>query len=58
MTVQPHIVLDFNIGNTRIRFADNYCANRTEEEIKIILRDIARKAQRSLSAKAVREKDE
>lgn len=58
MTVQPHIVLDYQIGNTRIKFADNYCANKTAEDVKKILQNVARKAQRSLSAKAVMNKDE
>ena len=53
MTVQPNIVRDYYIGNTRIKIADNYCANRTVEDVKRILRDVARKAQRSLSAEAV-----
>lgn len=53
MTVQPNIVCDYYIGNTRIKIADNYCANRTAEDVKRILRDVARKAQRSLSAEVV-----
>ena len=53
MTVQPNIVLDYKIGNTRIKIADNYCANKTAEDVKRILRDVAKKAQRSLSAEAV-----
>ena len=51
--MQPNIVRDYYIGNTRIKIADNYCANRTVEDVKRILRDVARKAQRSLSAEAV-----
>lgn len=53
MTVQPNIVRDYYIGNTHIKIADNYCANKTAEDVKRILRDVARKAQRSLSAEAV-----
>lgn len=53
MTVQPNIVLDYNIGNTSIKIADNYCSNKTAEDVKRILRDVAKKAQRSLSADAV-----
>ncbi len=53
MTVQPNIVRDYYIGNTRIKIADNHCANKTAEDVKRILRDVARKAQRSLSAEAV-----
>lgn len=53
MTAQPNIVLDYYIGNTHIKFADNYCANKTEEDVNKALRDIARKVQRCLSANAV-----
>ncbi len=51
MTVQPNIVLDYKIGNTHIKIADNYCV--TSADVKRILRDVAKKAQRSLSAEAV-----
>lgn len=53
MTVQPNIVLDYKIGNTHIKIADNYCVDKTSADVKRILRDVAKKAQRSLSAEAV-----
>jgi hypothetical protein len=53
MTVQPNVVRDYYIGNTHIKIADNYYANKTAEDVKQILRDVAKKAQRSLSAEAV-----
>lgn len=37
---KPHIVEDFVIGNTRIQIADNFCKNKTKEEIDAILRNI------------------
>lgn len=55
MTVQPNVVRDYYIGNTRIKIADNYCASKTAEDVKRILRDVARKAQRSLSVGTVTE---
>lgn len=51
--MQPNIVCEYQIGNTKIKIADNYCANKTAEDVKRILREVARKAQRSLSADAV-----
>lgn len=58
MTVQPNVVLDYYIGNTRIKIADNYCANKTADDVKRILLEVARRAQRSLSAAAVTEVNE
>lgn len=40
----PNIVKEFSIGNTRIKIADNYCRNMTPEQVKKILRNIARTA--------------
>lgn len=53
MTVQPNIVRDYKIGNTRIKVADNYCKDKTADDVKRILQSVAAKAQRSLSAEAV-----
>jgi len=53
MTAQPNVVKEFNIGNTRIKIADNYCSGKSQEDIKKALREIARKAQASLTAAAV-----
>lgn len=46
----PHIVRDFMIGNTRIKIADDYCRDKTPEDVKRILRKIARDVQPALSA--------
>lgn len=58
MTVQPNVVRDYYIGNTRIKIADNYCASKTADDVRRILQEIARKAQRSLSAGTVTEVNE
>ena len=39
-TEPPHIVRDFYIGNTRVKIADNYCRNKTKEEVDAILHRI------------------
>lgn len=54
MTVQPNVVKDYKIGNTVIKIADNYCRDKTADDVKRILRDVAAKAQRSISAMAVK----
>ena len=49
---KPHIVEDFMVGNTRIQIADNYCRDKTPEDVQRILRKIARDAQAAISAAA------
>lgn len=49
---EPHIVKDFIIGNTRIKIADNYCRDKTPEEVQEILRHIAINVQTALTAAA------
>ena len=49
---KPHIVEDFMVGNTRIQIADNYCRDKTPEDVQRILRKIARDAQAAISATA------
>lgn len=42
-TVQEgHIVQDFKVGATRIKIADDYCRDKTKEDVEKILRDLAR----------------
>ena len=50
----PHIVKEFSIGNTRIKIADNYCRDKTPEQVQAILREIARTAQENITAAAYR----
>lgn len=49
--VGANVVRDFNIGNTRIRIADNYC-RKTACEVERILQRIATRAQRQFNAAA------
>lgn len=47
--VAANVVRDFQIGNTRIRIADNYC-KKTACEVEQLLQRIARQAQRQFNA--------
>lgn len=47
------IVKEFMIGNTKIKIADDYCKDKTPEDVERILAKIARDAQRSLTAAAI-----
>ncbi len=49
----PNIVRDFTIGNTRIKIADDYCRDKTPEDVRRILKEIAQAAQAALSAAAL-----
>lgn len=49
--VGANVVRDFQIGNTRIKIADNYC-KKTACEVEQILKRIAEQAQRQFSAAA------
>ena len=49
--VEAHIVRDFEIGNTRIKIADDYC-RRTACEVEEILSSISEQAQRQFNAAA------
>lgn len=51
----PNIVMDFIVGNTRIMIADNYCRDKTPEDVQRILRRIARRAQAAISAAALKD---
>lgn len=51
MTIIPeeaHIVREYKRGNTRIKIADNYCRDKTPEEVKATLRKIARAVQAAI----------
>ncbi len=48
----PHIVRDFTIGNTRIKIADDCCRNKTPEDVRKILKEIAQMAQAAITAAA------
>ncbi|MCI8629739.1 MAG: hypothetical protein HFE57_09655 [Firmicutes bacterium] len=36
--VIPHIVKEFNIGNTKVKIADNYCKDKSKEVDEILNR--------------------
>jgi len=55
ITNGSHIVEDFYIGNTHIMIADDYCRDKTSEDVRRILQEIAWRAQESLSAAATEE---
>lgn len=50
--IEAHVVRDFQIGNTRIKFADNYCHGMTQREVAWLLRRIAERAQQHFVAAA------
>lgn len=49
--VGANVVRDFQIGNTRIKIADNYC-KKTACEVEQLLKQIAERAQRQFIAAA------
>lgn len=44
-----NIVEEFTIGNTRIKICDDYCRDKTPEDVEAILKRIAQIAQPALS---------
>lgn len=49
--LEAHVVRDFQIGNTGIKIADNYC-KKTACEVERLLKHIAEQAQRQFIAAA------
>ena len=49
----PNIVRDFTVGNTRIKIADDCCRDKTLEDVRRILKEIAQAAQAAISAATV-----
>lgn len=52
---EGNVVRDFYIGATRIKICDDYCRDKTPEDVEAILARIARQAQPRLAAAAERE---
>lgn len=48
-----NVAREFVIGNTRIKICDDYCKNKSPEEVDAILRGIAIKATECLASVAV-----
>lgn len=46
----PNIVRDFTVGNTRIKIADDCCRDKTPEDVRRILKEIAQMAQAAITA--------
>ena len=44
------VVAEKRIGNTRVKFNDEFCNGVTEEEIKEIMKRVAEKTQAALSS--------
>ena len=49
----PNIVREFTVGNTRIKIADDCCRDKTPEDVRRILREIAQEAQAAITAAAL-----
>lgn len=52
----PNIVRDFMVGNTRIKIADDYCRDKTPEDVQRILKEIAQEAQAAITAAVFKNK--
>ena len=46
----PNIVREFTVGNTKIKIADDCCRDKTQEDVRKILKEIARAAQAAITA--------
>lgn len=45
------VVMEFEVGRTKIRINDEFCRNTEPEEVELILRQIGENAARSLKRK-------
>lgn len=53
-TGKGNVVRDFMIGGTRIKICDDYCRDKTKEEIDEIIRNTSIIAQRAMNEQAAR----
>ena len=53
----PHFVREFTVGHTKVKIADNYCANKTPEEVNAVLKRISKMAQDSITAAAEKQQE-
>ena len=54
---QPgHVVMEFKIGNTVCQICDDYCRDRTKEEVDAILERIADRAYKRLYAQEMQKR--
>lgn len=54
MVATGNVVKDFYVGNTHIRICDDYCRDKTPEQVKQILANIARISYHSMQLHTVR----
>ena len=52
MVATGNVVMQFNVGKVRVKICDDYCRDKTPEDVKEILKKIARQAIGPLSAAA------
>jgi len=52
-----HVVEEFYIGRTKVRICDDYCRDKTPEEVKKILDRITRIAQDAYIAAQIRKQE-
>lgn len=45
--------VEYKIGNTRVKICDDYCRNRTQDDIELILKRIAERALKNFQAEAL-----
>ena len=50
---EPHVVKEFSIGETKVKIADNFCRNKTEEDIQLILKEAADIVMKSRKRRAI-----
>lgn len=51
----PNIVREFTVGNTIIKIADDCCRDKTPDDIRRILKEIAQSAQAAITAATLAE---
>ncbi|MCI8442539.1 MAG: hypothetical protein HFG27_08415 [Provencibacterium sp.] len=50
--VEGHVVSEFFLGATRVKICDDYCRDKTPEDVQAILQRIAENAYRAFQAAA------
>ena len=50
---EGNVVKDFKIGNTRIKICDDYCRDKTPEDVQAILDRIASRVEDQLAMQAI-----
>lgn len=52
-----NVVEEFYIGNTRVRICDDYCRNKSQEDVDKILERIGRIALNALQAEEIKRRE-